>query len=139
MSQSISSNIVASGIPIKNVPMGLDYRDGTYKGIEIGYHTSGMNYITGSSIVVIAANTSGTFRAQAQQAKKVIFVNQRDPMYRVYKNNETGVDYRRWLPCGSGGWDKRVEIEGIQNLQDVAIQSDNTATTSVSGVCIVYS
>ncbi len=138
--ESINSNIVASGIPIKNVPMGLDPRDGTYKGIQIGYYTSGTNFVTGSSVQVVAANTSGTFRCHPFPCKKATFVNQRVPMYRVYKNDETGAAaYQNWIPVNSGGWNNRVEIEGIQNLQDLAIQSDSTSTTSVSGVVFCVS
>lgn len=139
MSQSVLSNIVASGIPIKNVPMGLDPRDGTYKGIQIGYYTSGTTYVTGSSIIVSAVNKTGTFPLVSFPAKKAVFVNQRDPMYRVYKTNETGLDYLRWVPVNSGGFTHSVEICGIQNLNEISLQTDNTATTSLSGICIAYS
>lgn len=138
MSQSQSANLIASGVPIKNLVMCYDPRDSTYKGLNIGYFTSG-DYITGSSVVVTAVNKSGTFQLVSFPAKKAVFVNHRDPAYRVYKNNETGLDYLRYVPCASGGFQNRVEIGGIQNLNELAIQTDSTATTALSGVCIAYS
>ncbi len=137
--ESINSNIVASGIPIKNVPMGLDPRDGTYKGIQIGYYTSGTSYVTGSSIIVTAVNKTGTFPLVNFPAKKLVFVNHRDPTYRIYKTNETGLDYLRYVPCASGGFQNSVEILGIQNANEISLQTDNVATTALSGVCIAYS
>ena len=140
MSQSVLANVQASGLPVKQVQFSWDPRDGTYKGVQIGYLTSGTNFVTGSSVQVVAANTSGTFRCHSFPCKKATFVNQRVPMYRVYKNDETGnAAYQNWVPVNSGGWNNRVEIEGIQNLQDLAIQSDSTSTTSVSGVVFCVS
>lgn len=140
MSESINSNILVSGVPQKQVQFAYDPRDSTYKGIQIGHYTSGSEYITGSSFQVIACASTGVFRCPPLQAKSVTFVNQRDPMYRVYKNNESGnATYLNWIPVNSGGFHNRVEIKGVQNLNELAIQTDNTATSTLSGVCIVYS
>ena len=139
MSQSSNSNITASGVPIKNVIFCHDPRDNTYKGLQLGYFTSGTSYITGSSIIVTAVNKTGTFPLVSFPAKKLVFVNHRDPTYRIYKTNETGLDYLRYIPCASGGFQNSVEILGIQNANEISLQTDNVATTALSGVCIAYS
>ena len=107
-----------------------------YEYFQTGVNTTRQG--TGSSIIVTAVNSTGTFRLVSYFAKKAIFVNHRDPAYRVYKNNETGLDYLRYLPCMSGGWAGRTEVEGITDLNEIAIQTDNTATSNLSGVCIAY-
>ncbi len=140
MSASQNANLTSSGVPVKNVISLYDFRDSTYKGLQVGHFVSGTNFVTGSSVQVVAANTSGTFRCHPFPCKKATFVNQRVPMYRVYKNDETGAAaYQNWIPVNSGGWNNRVEIEGISNLQELAIQSDSTSTTSVSGVVFCVS
>ncbi len=138
MSQSVLSNVIASGFPKQAVFVFNPIRQG-FDALNVGYLTSGTNYLTGSSIVVTAVNKTGTFPLVSFPAKKAVFINQRDPMYRVYKTNETGLDYLRWVPVNSGGAHNGVEIAGIQNLNELALQTDNTATTSLSGVCIAYS
>ena len=135
MSQSVLANIVASGFPSKSAIMVYNPIRQGYDSLNIGWITSGQQFVTGSSVQVVAAGTSGIFRCHAFQCKKATFVNQRAPMYRVYKNDESGAAaYQNWIPVNSGGWNNRVEIEGISNLQDLAIQSDSTSITSVSGV-----
>lgn len=140
MSESINPNLTSSGVPIKNIVSVYDFRDSVYKGLQVGHFTSGTTFITGSSVQVVAANTTGTFQCHPYAAKKAVFVNQRSPMYRVYKTAESGnTAYLNWLPVNSGGWNNRVEFEGITNLSDLTIQTDSTSTTSVSGVVICYS
>lgn len=137
--ETLNPNLLASGVPVKNLVMCYDPRDSTYKGLNIGYFTSG-NYITGSTFVITAVSKTGIFRLVALPAKKAIFVNQRDPMYRVYKNNESGTDYLRWIPANSGGWVGRAEVDGIQNLNEIALQVDSTSQSNgFSGLCIAYS
>ena len=140
MSFSNFPNIVASGVPLKNLVFCLDERDGMFKALSLGIFTSGSNYNTGSSIIVTAVNKTGTFPLVSFPAKKAVFINQRDPMYRVYKTNETGLDYLRWVPVNSGGALNGVAIEGIKNLNEISIQVDSTSLSNgVSGVCIAYS
>ena len=106
---------------------------GVYRPIKPGDFRVG----SGSSVQVVAANTTGTFQCQSFTATKAIWINQRSPMYRVYKTNESGnTAYLNWIPVNSGGWNNRVEIEGITNLSDLSIQTDSTSTTSVSGVVL---
>lgn len=93
---------------------------------------------TGSSIISFAVVTSGTRRLDDAKCKKAVFINQRVAQYRVYKNDETGLSYDRWLPVNSGGWDKRLEIAGITTLNSLAVQSDSTSVTSFSGDVLVY-
>ncbi len=94
---------------------------------------------TGSSIQITAAGTTGTFQCNNFVATRAIFINQNVAQYRVYKNNETGNDYLRFVTCNSGGWAGRVEIEGIANLNELAIQVGSTSISNgVSGVCIAY-
>lgn len=138
--ESQNPNLLASGVPVKNLVMMYDPRDSTYKGLQVGHFTSGSDYITGSSIIVTAANKTGTFPLVSFSAKKAVFVNHRDPTYRLYKTNETGLDYLRYIPVASGGFQNRVEINGIQNLNELSIQVDSTSLSNgVSGVCIAYS
>jgi hypothetical protein len=111
-----------------------NFKQEMWAAFNLGWLTSGTNYISGSSVQVIAANSTGTFKCHPFVCKRAVFVNQRSPMYRVYKTDETGLDYARWLPVGSGGWANRVEIDGIKNLNELSIQVDSTATSNVSGV-----
>lgn len=138
MSESINSNILASGIPIKNVTFLYDYRDSTYKGMQVGHLTSGTDYISGSSVQVVACNSTGIFKCHPFQTKKAIFFNQRSPMYRVYKTSESGnTAYLNWIPVNSGGIG--VEFQGISDLSSLSIQTDSTSVTSISGVVVCYS
>ena len=140
MSYPSNPNLTSSGIPIKNVISLYDPRDSIYKGLQVGHLTSGSEFITGSSVQIIACASTGTFKCQPLQVKSVTFVNQRDPMYRVYKTDETGnTAYLNWVPVNSGGWHNRVEIKGIQNLNEISIQTDSTSITTLSGVALCYS
>ena len=139
MSYSNYPNIVASGVPLKNLVFCLDDRDGTYKGLSLGIFTSGINYITGSSIQSFGVATTGTRRLDNIVCKRAVFINQRSPQYRVYKNDETGnTAYLNWMPVNSGGWQNRLEIDGISNLQDIAVQTDSTSVSSFSGNVLIY-
>ena len=139
MSQSVLANVIASGFPSKQSLFIYNPIRQGFDALNVGYLTSGTSYLTGSSIIVTAVSKTGIWRLNDYPSKKAVFINQRDPMYRVYKNNESGLDYLRWIPANSGGWHGRAEIAGIQNLNELAIQIDNTATSTLSGVCIAYS
>ena len=137
MSQSSSSNIVASGIPIKNVPMALDPRDGTYKGVQIGYYTSGQDYITGVKIMSFGIVTSGVKLFDDQVCKAATFHNHDQPAYRVYRADSTGT-YLDYIKVDSGNASAKVEIKGITNLSQLAYQKHGNSDASTTGRALLY-
>lgn len=137
MSQSVLSNVVASGFPNKSAFMVYNPIRQGYDSLNIGWLTSGQDFITGSKIVSFGIVTSGVKLFDDQICKAATFFNHDQPAYRIYRADSTGT-YLDYIKVDSGNASTKVEFKGITNLSNLAYQKHGNSDASTTGRAILY-
>lgn len=137
MSQSILSNVIASGFPSKQSLFIYNPVRQGFDALNIGYLTSGQDFISGSKIVSFGIVTSGVKLFDDQICKAATFFNHDQPAYRVYRADSTGT-YLDYVKVDSGNASTKVEFKGITNLSNLAYQKHGNSDTSTTGRVLLY-
>ena len=136
MSQSVLSNVIASGFPKQAVFVFNPIRQG-FDALNIGWITSGQEFITGSKIHSFGIVTSGVKNFDDQPCKAATFFNHDQPAYRVYRSDSTGT-YLDYIKVDSGNASVKVEFKGITNLSNLSYQKHGNGDQSSTGRVLLY-
>ena len=137
MSQSILANVVASGFPSKQSLFVFNPIRQGFDALNIGWITSGQDFITGSKIVSFGMVTSGVKNFDDQICKAATFFNHDQPAYRVYRADSTGT-YQDYIKVDSGNASAKVEFKGITNLSQLSYQKHGNGDQSSTGRVLLY-
>ncbi len=136
MSQSVLSNVIASGFPKQAVFVFNPIRQG-FDALNIGWITSGQEFITGSKIHSFSIVTTGVKNFDDQPCKAATFFNFDQPAYRVYRSDSTGT-YLDYIKVDSGNASVKVEFKGITNLSQLSYQKHGNGDASSTGRALLY-
>lgn len=137
MSQSVIANVIASGFPSKQSLFIYNPIRQGFDALNIGWITSGQDFITGTKIISFGIVTSGVKLFDDQPAKTVTFFNHDQPAYRVYRADSTGT-YLDYIKVDSGNASAKVEIKGITNMSQLAYQKHGNSDASTTGRALLY-
>jgi len=139
-----TSPVIATGFPHKTAMFVYSSGINGYQSLDWDQMMQKFDSITqtinptGAAIHNFALDTSGTKRLDSVLAKQINFYNYNNTAYRVYFNNNTG-NYLGYIVVNSGVVDdSKLEIKGITNLNQLAVQKHANGDTDFTGKALIY-